>query len=67
MSWKALKRKDGTVDQWAVGYVTYTVCKIVTDGQVKYEAWKLPGERLGSFDKSAEAQSACERHMRGEG
>lgn len=63
MSWRALKRKDGGVDQWAIGFVTYTVCKVVAGGEVKYEAWRLPGVMLGRYGKSADAQLACERDM----
>jgi len=66
MKWLAIKRKDGSVDPYAIGYVSHTVAKVMVMDQPRYEAWRLvaPAVMLGSYPQAKEAQAACERDMR---
>lgn len=64
MKWMALNRKDGQRDLYAIGFVTHTVCKVYVQRKLIYEAWRLPGERLGGYSNLQDAQSECERDFR---
>jgi hypothetical protein len=69
MRWLALKREDGSKDPYAVGFVTHTVAKIVTDGKVMFEAWRLgkdtgDGTRLGDSEKPDGAKLLVEQDAR---
>jgi hypothetical protein len=63
MKWLALKRKDGGKDEYAIGLVTHTVCKIGNE----YETWRLDKPEplhLGMSSSSAEAQTKAEKDAR---
>lgn len=65
MKWLALNRKDGQRDLYAIGFVTHTVCKVYVLDQLTYEAWRLPGTRLGGGYLTAQAAEAvCEADFR---
>lgn len=59
MRWHALNRANGERDEYAKGLITHTVCRVFVFNVCKWEAWRLPRERLGSFDSEAEAENAC--------
>lgn len=63
MKWLAIKRKDGSVDRYAMAYATHTVALVFVHAEARYEVWRLgePAVRLGDFKTSAEAQMACEQ------
>jgi hypothetical protein len=61
MKWLPLKRKDGGKDEYAIGLVTHTVCKIGEE----YETWRLDKPtHLGMSSTSAEAQTKAEKDAR---
>jgi hypothetical protein len=59
LKWLALKRKDGTRDDYAIGLVTHTVCKVGEE----FETWRLdkPLVHLGMSPSCAEAQAKAEK------
>jgi hypothetical protein len=46
--WLSLARKDGTKDMYCVGFVTHTVAKVVVNGRVTFEAWRLGKQSIES-------------------
>lgn len=69
MRWLALKKLDGAIDQYAIGYVTYTVAKVIVDGTPQFEAYRLAyngREFLGTADTAAGAKLIVERCSRKE-
>lgn len=42
--WLALKRKDDSLEQYAIGFVSHTVCKTVNNGKTLFEAWRVSSE-----------------------
>lgn len=42
--WLALKRKDDSLEKYAVGFVTHTVCKTLHNGVQVFEAWRIAAE-----------------------
>jgi hypothetical protein len=59
MRWHALNKANGQRDEYAKGLMTHSVCRVFTFNVCKWEAWRLPRERLGAFDTEAEAENAC--------
>jgi hypothetical protein len=61
LKWMALKRKDGGRDEYAIGRVTHTVCKVGNE----YETWRLdkPPVHLGMSPTSVAAQKVAEKDM----
>ena len=61
--WRALKRKDDSMDMYAVGFCTHTVCKVVLNGRTTFEAWRCedPAVQLGMFrgDKAFDEAKLC--------
>lgn len=44
MRWMAIKRKDDSIDKYAIAFVTHTVCKTLSGGRVSFEAWRLAAD-----------------------
>jgi len=40
----AIKRKDDSIDKYAIAFVTHTVCKTISADRVCFEAWRLAAE-----------------------
>lgn len=46
--WLALKRSDDSLEKYAVGFVSHTVCKTVVGGKQVFEAWRVAAEFVES-------------------
>ena len=68
MRWLAVKKRDGSTDEFAIALASHTVSKAYVKGDVVFTAWRLtsPATLLGNSDKAEGAKLIAEEDARGE-